>query len=232
MGISGPTPDARQPSPSLRKAVIFPAALRPPKGTSQTDRRVFTLAFMLSTVGRSKSSRPSPPLTQSPYSTAAMYPFRLVRVCHLHSLAAFIRWPFSFAGCVHSLAAFIRWLCSFAGCVHSLAAFIRWLRSFAGGFVTKLLERLAEAKPMAPHHAQTKPLVCMITLPASTQCEAGSMSALSLTSNVRGRRFQMHHYGGCAGDPLKNWRFEPLSLAYFSLRRQREVGAAPHRGER
>src|ERR1700761_1998387 len=40
----------------------------------------------------------------------------------------------------------------------------------------------------------------------------------------------MHHYRGCARNPLKNWRFEPLSLAYFSLRRQREVGAAPHRG--
>ncbi|CAG9249113.1 conserved hypothetical protein [Paraburkholderia caribensis] len=28
----------------------------------------------------------------------------------------------------------------------------------------------------------------------------------------------------------KNWRCEPLSFAYFSLRRQRKVGAAPHRG--
>ena len=56
------------------------------------------------------------------------------------------------------------------------------------------------------------------------------MRALSLTPNVRGHGFQMHHYRDCAGDPLKNWRFEPLSLAYFSLRRQREVGAAPHRG--
>jgi hypothetical protein len=26
------------------------------------------------------------------------------------------------------------------------------------------------------------------------------------------------------------WRCEPLSFAYFSLRRQRKVGAAPHRG--
>ncbi|AJZ59191.1 hypothetical protein OI25_1325 [Paraburkholderia fungorum] len=30
------------------------------------------------------------------------------------------------------------------------------------------------------------------------------MSALSLTQSVRGDRFQMHHYRGCAGDPLKN----------------------------
>ena len=29
----------------------------------------------------------------------------------------------------------------------------------------------------------------------------------------------------------KNWRCEPLSFAYFSLRRQRKVGAAPHRGD-
>jgi hypothetical protein len=27
------------------------------------------------------------------------------------------------------------------------------------------------------------------------------------------------------------WRCEPLSFAYFSLRRQRKVGAAPHRGK-
>ncbi|WP_343658045.1 hypothetical protein, partial [Paraburkholderia caribensis] len=30
---------------------------------------------------------------------------------------------------------------------------------------------------------------------------------------------------------VKNWRCEPLSFAYFSLRRQRKVGAAPHRGD-
>uniref|UniRef100_UPI00296AED36 hypothetical protein n=1 Tax=Paraburkholderia terrae TaxID=311230 RepID=UPI00296AED36 len=29
----------------------------------------------------------------------------------------------------------------------------------------------------------------------------------------------------------KCWRCEPLSFAYFSLRRQRKVGAAPHRGD-
>ncbi len=33
---------------------------------------------------------------------------------------------------------------------------------------------------------------------------AGGMTALSLTPNVREHRFQMHHYRGCAGDPLKN----------------------------
>jgi hypothetical protein len=41
------------------------------------------------------------------------------------------------------------------------------------------------------------------------------MSALSLTPNVRGHGFQMHHYRDCAGDPLKNLRCEPLSLLIF-----------------
>ena len=39
---------------------------------------------------------------------------------------------------------------------------------------------------------------------------------------------------GDVGGPwanVKNWRCEPLSFAYFSLRRQRKVGAAPHRGD-
>jgi hypothetical protein len=30
------------------------------------------------------------------------------------------------------------------------------------------------------------------------------MNPLSLTRSVREHRFQMHHYRGCAGDPLKN----------------------------
>jgi hypothetical protein len=44
---------------------------------------------------------------------------------------------------------------------------------------------------------------------------AGSMSALSLTLNVREHRFQMCHYRGCAGDPLISSRGEPLSLLIF-----------------
>src|ERR1700733_13632504 len=58
---------------------------------------------------------------------------------------------------------------------------------------------------------------------------AGSMTALSPGLNVREHRFQMHHYRDCAGNPLSRG-FEPLSFAYFSLRRQRKVGAPPHRG--
>ncbi|WP_147394150.1 hypothetical protein [Paraburkholderia sp. BL23I1N1] len=61
---------------------------------------------------------------------------------------------------------------------------------------------------------------------------AGSMSALSPGLNVRGHRFQMHHYRGCAGDPLMGWRCEPLSFAYFSLRQAKKSRcAAPHRGD-
>ncbi|WP_146142511.1 hypothetical protein [Paraburkholderia sp. BL18I3N2] len=33
---------------------------------------------------------------------------------------------------------------------------------------------------------------------------AGRMTAVSLTRNVREHGFQMRHYRGCAGDPLKN----------------------------
>src|SRR5690349_4510063 len=44
----------------------------------------------------------------------------------------------------------------------------------------------------------------------------------------------MAHEGWGRWGPVdKNtcWRCEPLSFAYFSLRRQRKVGAAPHRGD-
>src|ERR1700756_4046744 len=37
--------------------------------------------------------------------------------------------------------------------------------------------------------------------------------------------------GGGPSGKYKNWRCDPLSFAYFSLRRQRKVGAAPHRGD-
>jgi hypothetical protein len=64
----------------------------------------------------------------------------------------------------------------------------------------------------------------------STQCEAGSMSPLSLAPNVREHRFQMHHYRNCAGDPLMSWRFEPLSFAYFSLRQAKKSRCPPRTG--
>ena len=61
---------------------------------------------------------------------------------------------------------------------------------------------------------------------------AGGMTALSLTPNVRGDRFQMHHYRGCAGDPLMSWRGEPLSFAYFSLRQAKKSRCRPAQGQR
>ncbi|AJZ58245.1 hypothetical protein OI25_248 [Paraburkholderia fungorum] len=58
------------------------------------------------------------------------------------------------------------------------------------------------------------------------------MSALSLARSVRGHEFQMHHYRGCAGDPLMSWRFEPLSFAYFSLRQAKKSRCRPAQGQR
>ncbi len=46
----------------------------------------------------------------------------------------------------------------------------------------------------------------------------------------RGCRVKRKNLRGPSGK-YKNWRCEPLSFAYFSLRRQRKVGAAPHRGD-
>ena len=57
------------------------------------------------------------------------------------------------------------------------------------------------------------------------------MSALSLTLKVRGHGFQMHHYRGCAGDPLSRG-FEPLSFAYFSLRPAKKSRCRPAQGQR
>jgi hypothetical protein len=58
------------------------------------------------------------------------------------------------------------------------------------------------------------------------------MSILSLTGSVRGHGFQMHHYRGCAGDPLMSWRGEPLSFAYFSLRQAKKSRCRPAQGQR
>ncbi|MBB5545629.1 hypothetical protein GGD70_005975 [Paraburkholderia fungorum] len=58
------------------------------------------------------------------------------------------------------------------------------------------------------------------------------MSPLSTAWSVRGHGFQMHHYRGCAGDPLMSWRFEPLSFAYFSLRQAKKSRCPPAQGER
>jgi hypothetical protein len=57
------------------------------------------------------------------------------------------------------------------------------------------------------------------------------MSTLSLTPNVRGDGFQMHHYRDCAGDPLMSWRVEPLSLLIF-LCGGKESKCRPAQGQR
>ncbi|TCK96764.1 hypothetical protein B0G74_3457 [Paraburkholderia sp. BL9I2N2] len=53
---------------------------------------------------------------------------------------------------------------------------------------------------MAPSRPNEGP-VFKQTVPASAQREAGSMSALSLTPNVRADRFQMDHYSLQARGP-------------------------------
>ncbi len=61
--------------------------------------------------------------------------------------------------------------------------------------------------------------------------EAGETLVLSVGNGQQPGRWRVK--GGDAGGPwanVKHWRCEPLSFAYFSLRRQRKVGAAPHRG--
>ena len=60
---------------------------------------------------------------------------------------------------------------------------------------------------------------------------AGSMTALSPGPNVREHGFQMHHYRGCAGDPLSRG-FELLSFAYFSLQQAKKSRCRPAQGQR
>ncbi|SED03182.1 hypothetical protein SAMN02787142_2400 [Burkholderia sp. WP9] len=60
---------------------------------------------------------------------------------------------------------------------------------------------------------------------------AGRMTAVSQTGNVREPRFQMHHYRGCAGDPLISWRFKAAFFAYF-LCGGKESKCRPAQGQR
>ncbi|CAG9198627.1 hypothetical protein BCAR13_1230001 [Paraburkholderia caribensis] len=62
--------------------------------------------------------------------------------------------------------------------------------------------------------------------------EAGEAFIRSVGNGQQPGRWRVK--GGDVGGPwenVKSWRCEPLSFAYFSLRRQRKVGAAPHRGD-
>ena len=61
---------------------------------------------------------------------------------------------------------------------------------------------LAEAKPMAPTALNEALGFPCRPIRDARSAEWELMSALSLTLKVRGHGFQMHHYRGCAGDPL------------------------------
>ncbi|MFL9867436.1 hypothetical protein PQR67_24940 [Paraburkholderia fungorum] len=81
-----------------------------------------------------------------------------------------------------------------------------------------------------PHEAKRSERLYELGIGARSA--AGSMTALSPERNAREHGFQMHHYRGCAGDPLMSWRFEPLSFAYFSLRQAKKSRCPPAQGER
>jgi hypothetical protein len=68
---------------------------------------------------------------------------------------------------------------------------------------------------MAPATRKTPPGFPCRPIRDARSAEWERMSPLSLTRSVRGHGFQMHHYRGCAGDPLMSWRGEPLSLLIF-----------------
>ena len=73
---------------------------------------------------------------------------------------------------------------------------------------------------------------CLARRVVTRECEAGEAQGESVGN--AGEQVRCRAKGGYVGGPwanVKNWRCEPLSFAYFSLRRQRKVGAAPHRGD-
>ncbi|QLD52952.1 hypothetical protein, partial [Paraburkholderia fungorum] len=64
--------------------------------------------------------------------------------------------------------------------------------------------RFAEAKPTAPAAPSEAAGFPGSPVRDARSAEWELMSALSLTRSAREHGFQMHHYRGCAGDPLKN----------------------------
>ncbi|QLD47788.1 hypothetical protein C9419_01235 [Paraburkholderia fungorum] len=94
------------------------------------------------------------------------------------------------------------------------------------------MQRFAEAKPMAPAARNEAGGFPGRPIRDARSAEWELMSALSLARSVREHGFQMHHYRGCAGDPLMSWRFEPLSFAYFSLRQAKKSRCRPAQGQR
>jgi len=72
---------------------------------------------------------------------------------------------------------------------------------------------------------------CLVRRAVLREREAGETHCKSAGNGRRSRgcRVKCKNLWGPSGSN-KDWRCEPLSFAYFSLRRQRKVGAAPHRG--
>ncbi|BEU20820.1 hypothetical protein PBP221_09600 [Paraburkholderia sp. 22B1P] len=73
---------------------------------------------------------------------------------------------------------------------------------------------------------------CLARRAVVREREAGEAHRKSAGNNgreSRGCRVKRKNLWGPSGKHTC-WRCEPLSFAYFSLRRQRKVGAAPHRG--
>jgi len=73
---------------------------------------------------------------------------------------------------------------------------------------------------------------CLARRVVTREREAGEAQGESVGN--AGEQVRCRAKGGAVGVPwtkVKRWRCEPLSFAYFSLRRQRKVGAAPHRGD-
>jgi hypothetical protein len=69
------------------------------------------------------------------------------------------------------------------------------------------------------------------THPARTKCAAGRDDCcVTGASKTRNQIVRVPLRRCASGGHLKAGGVSPLSFAYFSLRRQRKVGAAPHRG--
>ena len=87
---------------------------------------------------------------------------------------------------------------------------------------------VSQADPFAPRRSRWPPPLLNEApgfpgrpIRDARSAEWALMSALSPTQNVRGHGFQMHHYRGCAGDPLSRGLLAAF-FAYLSLRRQRK----------
>jgi hypothetical protein len=97
---------------------------------------------------------------------------------------------------------------------------------------TGVSQRLAEAKPMAPTARNRIPMFPDEPFRRARSARREVCLRNALRRAQRRRKYDC--FVTCAEGareqiPLSRG-FEPLSFAYFSLRRQRKVGAAPHRG--